>query len=188
MIRRLVLGTASVNPAGGNGPNQSQSRASKANRCCALVGFSSLEQAWDARAEFAAQFIPAGARVLDLGCGRMSVALSAERMQLSALRSGRAQRRHHRLRFQCRRVPDPGRGASRHHRHARRAGIYRRRRNRFHPPALLQARRGDELWRPTSAATVRRAANHLSFYDLALLFDRYGFASNAPRRSTTCRC
>ena len=33
----------------------------------------SLEMAWDARAEFAAQFIPAGARVLDLSCGRMSV-------------------------------------------------------------------------------------------------------------------
>ena len=32
-----------------------------------------LEPAWDARAEFASQFIPAGARVLDLGCGRMSV-------------------------------------------------------------------------------------------------------------------
>ena len=32
-----------------------------------------LEQAWDARAEFAAQFIPAGAKVLDLGCGRMSL-------------------------------------------------------------------------------------------------------------------
>jgi hypothetical protein len=33
----------------------------------------SLETAWDARAELAAQFIPAGARVLDLGCGRMSL-------------------------------------------------------------------------------------------------------------------
>jgi hypothetical protein len=33
----------------------------------------SLEAAWDARAQFAAQFIPAGARVLDLGCGRMSL-------------------------------------------------------------------------------------------------------------------
>lgn len=33
----------------------------------------SLEAAWDARAELAAQFIPAGARVLDLGCGNMSL-------------------------------------------------------------------------------------------------------------------
>ncbi len=33
----------------------------------------SFESAWDARAELAAQFIPAGARVLDLGCGRMSL-------------------------------------------------------------------------------------------------------------------
>ncbi|MBW7969476.1 methyltransferase domain-containing protein [Bradyrhizobium sp. BR 10289] len=33
----------------------------------------SLEAAWDARAELAAQFIPAGARVLDLGCGKMSL-------------------------------------------------------------------------------------------------------------------
>lgn len=33
----------------------------------------SLELAWDARAEIAGQFIPAGARVLDLGCGRMAV-------------------------------------------------------------------------------------------------------------------
>jgi hypothetical protein len=32
-----------------------------------------LEPAWDARAQFAAQFIPACARVLDLGCGRMSL-------------------------------------------------------------------------------------------------------------------
>jgi len=34
---------------------------------------SSLEPAWDARAQLAAQFIPAGARVLDLGCGKMSL-------------------------------------------------------------------------------------------------------------------
>lgn len=33
----------------------------------------SLEAAWDARAELAAQFIPAGAHVLDLGCGAMSL-------------------------------------------------------------------------------------------------------------------
>jgi hypothetical protein len=33
----------------------------------------SLEPAWDARAEFAAAYIPAGARVLDLGCGRMAL-------------------------------------------------------------------------------------------------------------------
>jgi hypothetical protein len=33
----------------------------------------SLEAAWDARAQLASQFIPAGARVLDLGCGRMSL-------------------------------------------------------------------------------------------------------------------
>jgi hypothetical protein len=33
----------------------------------------SLEPAWDARAELAAQFIPAGAHVLDLGCGTMSL-------------------------------------------------------------------------------------------------------------------
>jgi hypothetical protein len=33
----------------------------------------SLDQAGDERAVFAAQFIPAGARVLDLGCGRMSL-------------------------------------------------------------------------------------------------------------------
>jgi hypothetical protein len=32
-----------------------------------------LESAWDARAEFAAQFIAAGTRVLDLGCGRMAL-------------------------------------------------------------------------------------------------------------------
>jgi len=32
-----------------------------------------LEPAWDARAELAAHFIPAGARVLDLGCGIMSL-------------------------------------------------------------------------------------------------------------------
>jgi methyltransferase family protein len=32
-----------------------------------------LEQAWDARAEQAAAFVPAGARVLDLGCGRMAL-------------------------------------------------------------------------------------------------------------------
>ncbi len=32
-----------------------------------------LEAAWDQRAEFAAQFVPAGARVLDLGCGRMAL-------------------------------------------------------------------------------------------------------------------
>lgn len=33
----------------------------------------SLEAAWDARAELAARFIPAGARVLDLGCGKMAL-------------------------------------------------------------------------------------------------------------------
>ena len=33
----------------------------------------SLEQAWDARAEFAAGYVTAGARVLDLGCGRMAL-------------------------------------------------------------------------------------------------------------------
>jgi hypothetical protein len=33
----------------------------------------SLEPAWDARAEFAAGYVPAGARVLDLGCGRMAL-------------------------------------------------------------------------------------------------------------------
>ena len=33
----------------------------------------SLERAWDARAEFAAAYVPAGARVLDLGCGRMAL-------------------------------------------------------------------------------------------------------------------
>jgi hypothetical protein len=32
-----------------------------------------LEPAWDARAELAANFIPAGAQVLDLGCGNMSL-------------------------------------------------------------------------------------------------------------------
>jgi hypothetical protein len=32
-----------------------------------------LEPAWDARAELAANFIPAGAHVLDLGCGIMSL-------------------------------------------------------------------------------------------------------------------
>ena len=32
-----------------------------------------LEQGWDARAEVAATFVPAGARVLDLGCGRMAL-------------------------------------------------------------------------------------------------------------------
>lgn len=32
-----------------------------------------LEQAWDTRALLAANFIPAGARVLDLGCGKMSL-------------------------------------------------------------------------------------------------------------------
>ena len=32
-----------------------------------------LEQAWDARAEIAAAYVPAGARVLDLGCGRMAL-------------------------------------------------------------------------------------------------------------------
>jgi len=32
-----------------------------------------LEAAWDKRAEIAAQFIPAGARVLDIGCGRMAL-------------------------------------------------------------------------------------------------------------------
>ncbi len=35
----------------------------------------SLEPAWDARAELAANFIPAGAHVLDLGCGNMSLPL-----------------------------------------------------------------------------------------------------------------
>jgi hypothetical protein len=34
---------------------------------------SSFEAAWDARAELAAQFIPAGSRVLDLGCGKMGL-------------------------------------------------------------------------------------------------------------------
>jgi hypothetical protein len=33
----------------------------------------SLEQAWNARAEFAAGYVTAGARVLDLGCGRMAL-------------------------------------------------------------------------------------------------------------------
>lgn len=33
----------------------------------------SLEAAWDARAELAARFVPAGARVLDLGCGKMAL-------------------------------------------------------------------------------------------------------------------
>jgi hypothetical protein len=33
----------------------------------------SLEAAWDGRAELAARFIPAGARVLDLGCGKMAL-------------------------------------------------------------------------------------------------------------------
>jgi hypothetical protein len=32
-----------------------------------------LERAWDARAEIAAAFVPSGARVLDLGCGRMAL-------------------------------------------------------------------------------------------------------------------
>ena len=32
-----------------------------------------LDAAWDGRAELAAQFIPAGTRVLDLGCGKMSL-------------------------------------------------------------------------------------------------------------------
>ena len=32
-----------------------------------------LESAWDTRAELATNFIPAGARVLDLGCGKMSL-------------------------------------------------------------------------------------------------------------------
>ena len=32
-----------------------------------------LDPAWDARAQLAADFIPAGARVLDLGCGRMAL-------------------------------------------------------------------------------------------------------------------
>jgi hypothetical protein len=32
-----------------------------------------LEPTWDARAQLAAQFIPAGTRVLDLGCGRMAL-------------------------------------------------------------------------------------------------------------------
>jgi len=34
---------------------------------------SSFEAAWDARAKLAAQFIPAGSRVLDLGCGKMAL-------------------------------------------------------------------------------------------------------------------
>ena len=33
----------------------------------------SLEPAWDQRAEVAAGFVPAGSRVLDLGCGRMAL-------------------------------------------------------------------------------------------------------------------
>lgn len=32
-----------------------------------------FEAAWDGRAELAAQFVPAGARVLDLGCGKMAL-------------------------------------------------------------------------------------------------------------------
>src|SRR5262249_55447365 len=32
-----------------------------------------LEPAWDARAAIAAGYVPAGARVLDLGCGRMAL-------------------------------------------------------------------------------------------------------------------
>jgi hypothetical protein len=35
-----------------------------------------LDPAWDRRAEIAARFIPAGSRVLDLGCGRMALRLS----------------------------------------------------------------------------------------------------------------
>jgi Methyltransferase domain len=38
-----------------------------------LADPNALEQAPDERAAFAAQFIPAGARVLDLGCGRMAL-------------------------------------------------------------------------------------------------------------------
>src|SRR5262245_38486113 len=33
----------------------------------------SLELAWDQRAEVAAGFVPAGSRVLDIGCGRMAL-------------------------------------------------------------------------------------------------------------------
>ena len=32
-----------------------------------------LELAWDQRAEVAAGFVPAGSRVLDIGCGRMAL-------------------------------------------------------------------------------------------------------------------
>jgi hypothetical protein len=46
----------------------------------------SLEAAWDGRAELAAQFIPAGARVLDLGCGKDGATpLSAFCQQLQRL-------------------------------------------------------------------------------------------------------
>ena len=36
----------------------------------------SLEAAWDQRAEVAAGFVPAGSRVLDIGCGRMALSRS----------------------------------------------------------------------------------------------------------------
>jgi hypothetical protein len=72
-IRHLCSGTALINPGGGDVvSDRALALAGKTDRA-RWSNPASFESAWDARAEFAAQFMPAGARVLDLGCGRMSL-------------------------------------------------------------------------------------------------------------------
>ena len=189
MIRRFVLGPALLSRHGGNGPTrQSQSRAGAA----ADVAPPADAPAADARAELAAQFIPAGSRVLDLGGDTAlqrllpigcSYQAATHRAATAALICD----------FAAGEFPDPGRRQSDI---IVMLGVLEAIADvesffthlRFCKQDVILSYQRDRSDRSGRDRAARGFANHLSFYDLALLFDRYGFRIECTAPIERARC
>ena len=133
----------------------------------------------DPRAELAAQFIPAGARVLDLSGNSDHRASIAERLQLQHGRPLAKKGAAPDLRFERRSFPAEAAsqcdvvvmlGAL--ERIADVENLFTH--LRFCKRDIILSYCATDLAKGVDRAALG-FANHLSFYDLALLFDRYGF-------------